>query len=77
MKRFLKHDRYELDDRSRETAWQGIRHSPRLRAFYDRILRGDAGRRRIALVATAHHMLRAMLAMLQTGELWRYDQKAA
>jgi transposase len=60
-----------------EAAWQGIRHSPRLRAFYDRILRGDAGRRRIALVATAHHMLRAMLAMLQTGELWRYDQKAA
>ncbi len=60
-----------------EAAWQGIRRSQRLRAFYDRILRGDTGRRKIALVATAHHMLRTMLAMLQTGELWRSEQQAA
>jgi hypothetical protein len=60
-----------------EAAWQGIRKSQRLRAFYDRILRGDPGRRKIALVATAHHMLRIMLAMLQTGELWRSEQQAA
>ena len=59
-----------------EAAWQGIRRSQRLRAFYDRILRGDPGRRKIALVATAHHMLRTMLVMLQTGELWRSEQQA-
>ena len=51
--------------------------SQRLRAFYERILRGDPGRRKIALVATAHHMLRTMLAMLQTGELWRSEQQEA
>jgi transposase len=60
-----------------EAAWQGIRRSQRLRAFYERILRDDAGRRKIALVATAHHMLRIMLAMLQTGELWRCEKEAA
>jgi len=60
-----------------EAAWQGIRRSQKLRAFYDRVLRDDPGRRKIALVATAHHMLRIMLAMLQSGELWRSDQTAA
>jgi transposase len=60
-----------------EAAWQGIRRSQRLRAFYERILRDDPGRRKIALVATAHHMLRIMLAMLQTGELWRCEKEAA
>jgi transposase len=60
-----------------EAAWQGIRRSHRLRAFYERILRGDAGRRKIALVATAHYMLRTMLSMLQTGEIWRSEQQAA
>ncbi len=60
-----------------EAAWQGIRRSRRLRAFYDRILRGDTGRRKIALVATAHHMLRTMLAMLQTGEVWRTEPQVA
>jgi transposase len=60
-----------------EAAWQGIRRSARLRAFYDRILRGDAGRRKIALVATAHHLLRIMLSMLQSGELWREEKQAA
>ena len=60
-----------------EAAWQGIRHSHRLRAFYERVLHGDTGRRKIALVATAHHMLRIMLSMLQTGELWRDEKQAA
>jgi transposase len=60
-----------------EAAWHGIRRSPRLRAFYDRVQRGESGRRKIALVATAHYMLRIMLAMLQTGELWRQEKQAA
>ena len=55
-----------------EAAWQGIRRSPRIRQFYERVCRGDAGRKKIALVATAHYLLRAMLAMLRTGEVWRY-----
>lgn len=60
-----------------EAAWQGIRRSRRLRAFYDRILRDDPGRRKIALVATAHYLLRTMLAMLHTGEIWRPEPQSA
>jgi transposase len=60
-----------------EAAWQGIRRCPRLREIYERIRRGDDRRKKIALVATAHHLLRAMLAMLQTGEVWRHSDRAA
>jgi transposase len=56
-----------------EAAWQGIRHSPTLRDYYRRISQGKKTRRRIALVATAHHMLRVMQAMLKSGEVWRED----
>jgi transposase len=54
-----------------EAAWQGIRRSPRLRAFFERIGQGNRERRKIALVATAHHLVRVMVAMLRSGEVWR------
>ncbi len=60
-----------------EAAWQGIRYSPHIRAFYERVRRDDPGRKKIALVATAHYLLRTMLAMLQTGEVWRYTEDHA
>lgn len=34
-------------------------------------MRGDAERKKIALVATARHLLEVMLAMLRSGEVWR------
>lgn len=54
-----------------EASWQGIRYSPTLKARFERIARDDRDRRKIALVATANHLARVMLAMLQTGEAWR------
>lgn len=54
-----------------EAAWQGVYRSPTIRAYFERILRGRKERRRIALVATAHYLLRCMHAMLVSGELWR------
>ena len=45
--------------------------SPTVRAFYERIHRGRKDRRKTALVATAHYLLRCMYAMLSTGETWR------
>ena len=57
-----------------EAAWQGIRRSAHLRAFYERVRREDPARKKIALVATAHYLLRTMLAMLRTGEVWRYAE---
>ena len=59
-----------------EAAWQAVRRSPRVRGYYDRVRRGDPARRKIALVATAHYLLRVMLAMLQTGEVWRLEEEA-
>ncbi len=56
-----------------QAAWLGIRRSQRIRDIYERIMRKDNERKKIAVVATAHHLLRAMLAMLQTGEVWRYS----
>ena len=54
-----------------EAAWQGIRRSEQLRRFFEQVMRGDPGRKKIAIVATAHHLVRAMAAMLSTGEVWR------
>jgi len=54
-----------------EAAWQGVRRSTRIRATFQRLLHGNPERKKIAITATAHFMIRAMLRMLQTGEMWR------
>jgi len=54
-----------------EAAWQAVRRSPALRASFERVMRGDPDRKKVALVATAHRLARAMAAMLRTGEAWR------
>jgi transposase len=53
-----------------EAAWQGIRHSPTIAAFFERIRHNDPERRKIALIATAHYLVRVMAAILRTGECW-------
>jgi transposase len=58
-----------------EAAWQGRRRSPTVRAFFERVMRGDPGRKKVALVATAHYLTRVMAAMLRTGEAWREDRR--
>jgi transposase len=59
-----------------EAAWQGIRHSPTLQAYYERVGQGKKERRKIALVATAHHLLTVMAAMLRSGEVWHESATA-
>lgn len=56
-----------------EAAWQGVRRSPRVRNYFQRITHGDPDRRKIALVATAHYLARVMHAMLKSGEPWREE----
>lgn len=53
-----------------EAAWQAIRKSPALRAYYDRILRGKKQRKKIAIVAVARKLLEIMRAMLLSGEVY-------
>jgi transposase len=54
-----------------EAAWQAIRRSPTVRAFYERTRREDPQRQKIALVATAHYLVRVMWALLRHGTTWQ------
>jgi len=54
-----------------EAAWMGVRCNPTLRAFYRQIMHDDPDRKKIAIVAVAHHLCRVMAAMLRSGEVWR------
>lgn len=56
-----------------EATWIALGHSMRIKAYFDRVKREDPQRHKIALVATAHYLARAMLAMLQNGEAWREE----
>jgi transposase len=53
-----------------EAAWQAQRRSPTVRAYFQRTQRGDPQRKKIALVATAHYLVRVMWAMLKRGTVW-------
>jgi transposase len=56
-----------------EAAWQGIRHSAELKARFEQYLRNDKQRRRIAIVAVGHFLLRVMITMLRRNEVWNPD----
>jgi transposase len=60
-----------------EAAWQAVRRSPTVRAYFERITRGDKDRRKIALTATAHYLARVVWAMLKHGTLWKEQTQAA
>jgi transposase len=55
-----------------EATWQVIRRCPSVRARFERIMGGRTDRRKVALVATAHWLVRCMWAMLRSGEEWRH-----
>jgi len=54
-----------------EAAWQAQRRSPTVRAYFERVQRDDPQRKKIALVATAHYLVRVMWAMLKRGTDWQ------
>jgi transposase len=60
-----------------EAAWQALRRSPTVRAYYERAKRDDPQRTKIALVATAHYLVRVMWAMLKRGTLWEENAVVA
>ena len=47
-----------------------MRRSPTVRAYFERVRRGDPQRKKIALVATAHYLVRVMWALLKRGTTW-------
>ena len=54
-----------------EAVWQAVRRSPTMRAYLERVQRGEADRRKIATVATAHYLVRVMWSMMKHGRLWK------
>jgi transposase len=59
-----------------EAAWVAIRKDERVRNFFEQVQRNDPQRKKIALVATAHYLVRCMHALLRTGECWRTADQA-
>lgn len=57
-----------------EAAWQGVRHSPTLKAMFERIKGGRKEQTGRALVAVARHMVEAMVAMLKSGQEWHEQE---
>jgi transposase len=56
-----------------ESSWKVIRYCPGLKAFYERVMAGQASRKKIAIIAVVRKLLCIMRAMLTTGEL--FNQK--
>jgi transposase len=56
-----------------ESAWRVIKHSPAMKAFYERVLARQEGRKKIAVVAVARKLLSIMRAMLITGECFNEE----
>ena len=48
-----------------EASWQALRRSPSVHAFFERARRGDPQSKKIALVASAHYLVRVMWAILK------------
>jgi transposase len=60
-----------------EATWQAVRRSPTVRAFFERTQRGDPQRQKIAVVATAHYLVRVMWALLKRGTVWQENEARA
>jgi transposase len=60
-----------------EAAWQARRRSPTVRAYFERVQRDDPQRKKIALVATAHYLVRVMWSMLKHGTAWEENPARA
>jgi len=51
-----------------ESSWKVIRKSKSLRAFYERVMCGQASRKKIAIIAVCRKLLSIMRAMLRDGK---------
>ena len=59
-----------------EASWTAIKKCPAFKSFFERIMSGKAERKKIAIVATAHRMIRVMGAMLRSGEVYNANYKS-
>jgi transposase len=59
-----------------EASWRCVAQDPAMEAFFRRVTGGKPERRKVALIAVAHKLARVMLAMLQSGEVYRGGEPA-
>lgn len=50
-----------------EAAWTAVKRCPAFRAYFERVVAGKPERRKIAIVATSHRLIRVMGAMMRDG----------
>ena len=60
-----------------EAVWQAVRRSPTVKAHLERIQRDDPLRRKIAVVATAHYLVRVMWSMMKHNTQWKEQVQVA
>ncbi len=53
-----------------EAAWTAIKKCPAFKAFFEQVMGGKGDRKKIALIATAHRLIRVMGAMLRSGQAY-------
>jgi transposase len=58
-----------------EAAWTAIKKCPAFKRFFERIMAGKPERKKIAIVAAAHRLIRVMGAMMRTGQAYDADYK--
>lgn len=56
-----------------ESSWKVVRYSSGMRAFYERVMGSQPGRKKIAIVAVCRKLLSIMRAMLMSGELFNEE----
>jgi transposase len=54
-----------------EASWTAIKKDATFKAFFEQVSAGKSERKKIALVATMHRMIKVMGAMLRSGEAYR------
>jgi transposase len=58
-----------------EAAWTAVKKCPALRAFFERVMGNKPERKKIAIVATAHRLIRVMGALMRTGAAYDANYK--
>lgn len=58
-----------------EAAWTAIKKCPAFKNFFERVMANKPERKKIAIVATSHRMIRVMGAMLRTGTAYDANYK--
>ena len=53
-----------------EVSWMALRHNDWAKATYERVLRGDGSRKKVAIVAVARKLLVRCWALLRDGREW-------